>query len=73
MIDREILRPIVAKNIARKRRQKKLSQEALAKLVGLSREQINRIENGHDNPEAATLFGIADALEVQTDDLRQLS
>jgi transcriptional regulator with XRE-family HTH domain len=73
VIDRNALCPIIGRNVARFRVQKGLSQGALAQKVGLSRGQINRIEQGHDEPRAAALFSLADALDVDADDLRRFS
>ncbi|MFI3300414.1 MAG: helix-turn-helix transcriptional regulator [Candidatus Gastranaerophilales bacterium] len=55
---------LLGKNIAKYRQAKKLSQEALAEIVDLSREYITRIENGQKNISLKKLFCIADALEI---------
>ncbi len=61
----------VGLKIAYYRNLRELSQEELASMVFLSREQINRIEspNGKSFTSVDTLFCIADALEI---DIRRL-
>lgn len=46
------------------RKEKKLTQEALAELVGIDQKNISKIENGNNYPAAETLTAIANALEV---------
>ncbi len=53
---------LMGKNICKYRENKKLSQEKLAEIVGLSREYITRIENGQKSVSLKKLFTIADAL-----------
>jgi DNA-binding XRE family transcriptional regulator len=48
---------------------KKLSQDQLAHLTGVSREQWNRILNGHHFPQISTLRKLAGALEVDVQEL----
>lgn len=55
---------ILGQNIAKYRREKKLSQEKLAEIVDLSREYITRVEKGQKNISLKKLFAIADALDV---------
>lgn len=43
---------------------KKLSQAALAKRVGLSREYVNKIEAGRYDPPLSTLEALAKVLKV---------
>lgn len=59
------------KNRVRERREElKLNQGELAKKVGITREQINRIENEKiKNPGIAICKKIADALYVSVDKL----
>jgi len=72
VIDAAELRTAIAANVTRLRREKDLSQEEFADKLGVSRVQINRIENGKHSPSAEMLFTLADALGVSTDSLRQV-
>ena len=49
------------------RKERKLSQDKLGELAGISREQVNRYENGKAVPDFATIIKIADALETSID------
>ena len=49
--------------------EKKLSQEALAKLIGVSRQTINMIENGGYNPTVELCIRICKELDVTLNDL----
>ena len=51
------------------RLRKKLSQAALAKRAGLSREYVNKIEAGRYDPPLSTLNALASALGVKVTDL----
>ena len=48
---------------------KDLSQEALAQLVGVSRQTINAIEKGDYNPTIRLCIAICHALDKTLDDL----
>ena len=48
---------------------KDLSQEELAKTVGVSRQTINAIENGDYNPTIKLCIAICKALDVTLNDL----
>jgi len=50
--------------LAALREEKKLSQSALARLVGTSQSAISQIESGERNPSFSTIRDLADALEV---------
>ena len=73
MIDESGLRSALRANVPRLRRAKGMSQEALAKEIGISRIQLSRLENGKHTPGADALFSLADALGVPADCLRQVS
>lgn len=60
---------MLSKRIQQFRKQKGLSQEALAELSDLSVRTIQRIEAGVSKPRAFTLKVLADALEVSVVDL----
>lgn len=51
------------------RNQKGMSQEILAEESGLSLRTVQRIENGESNPTGDTLKRLADALQVNPDEL----
>jgi putative transcriptional regulator len=51
------------------RKNRGLSQEALAIKAGLDRKTINRIEQGHYAPTMSNFFHISAALEVEPQDL----
>ncbi len=46
-----------------------LTQEALAKKVGVSREYVARLETGHHDPPLSTLTKLAKALKVTVAEL----
>ena len=48
---------------------KDLSQQALAELVGVSRQTINAIEKGDYNPTSRLCIAICKALDKTLDDL----
>ena len=54
-----------------KRKSKKLSQEELAKLCGVSRQTINAIENDKYDPTLQLAFQLAFHLESAVDELFQ--
>jgi len=72
-IDEQRLRPVIAANVLRLRKQRALSQTELAAMAGISRVQLSRVENAHHTPGADVLYSLADALKVTADELRQLS
>ena len=53
----------------RARHAKSISQTELAKLIGVSRQTINMIENGDYNPTIALCIKICRALDKTLDDL----
>jgi transcriptional regulator with XRE-family HTH domain len=56
------MRKLVGRNVARIRRQKRLTQEQLADLSGFSQQYISGLERGERNPTIVTLYEIARAL-----------
>lgn len=46
------------------RKDRKLTQEALAELVGIDQKNISKIENGNNYPSPETITAIAGALDV---------
>lgn len=59
----------VGLNLAALRSQRNLSQEELATKAGLSRVALANIEGGKSQPKPDTLYALADALEVQIENL----
>jgi len=59
----------IGHNIREKRWDARLNQAELARRVGVSRNAINRIELGYNNPSVETLKKIADVLGVSVDEL----
>lgn len=51
------------------RAERKWSQAELATRVGVSRNSINSIENGHFDPSLTLAFAIADAFECKIEDV----
>lgn len=72
MIDSLELRKALGQNVRRLRIALGLTQEELAAKVGISRVHLNRIENGVQTPSLEISFGLADALGVELDSLRQI-
>ena len=61
---------MLAKNLKRLRRQNKLSQEKLARLVDISYNTISKIEAGKaKNPTFETLSKLADVFSISIDEL----
>lgn len=58
------MRKLVGANVARLRREKDLTQEALAERSGLSQQYISGLERGRRNPTVITLYELAQALGV---------
>jgi transcriptional regulator with XRE-family HTH domain len=56
-------------NLLRTRQARRLSQESLAYLAGVSRAQISIIENGRRQPRIETVVRLAGALEVSPESL----
>ena len=65
-----MLKESIGRNVRRLRRKREMTQEEFAAKVGLSRVQLNRCEKGHNLPNAASLFAIADSLGVTVDEGR---
>lgn len=62
--------PMVAKNIKKYRKEKKLSQDKLSRLADVSHATIIKIESGGiQSPTIGTVQKIAKALGVSLDDL----
>lgn len=59
----------LGENIRRARRERKVSQETLALVAGLSVTYLGTIERGQGNPSAKTLLRICFALDLTLPDL----
>lgn len=59
------LKQDLGKKIQKLRKDKKITQEQLAELVGIDPKNISRIENGNNYPTAENLTSIAKALNVE--------
>jgi transcriptional regulator with XRE-family HTH domain len=57
------------RNLCLARRRRGLSQEALARRSGLSRDGIYKLEMGRRSPRLGTLLALADALNVAPGEL----
>ena len=53
------------------RAERRWSQAELATRVGVSRNSINSIENGHFDPSLTLAFAIADVFELKIEDVFQ--
>lgn len=60
---------IVANNIKRLRKEKKLSMDELAKLSGVSKSMLAQIERGEGNPTLSTLWKLSNGMKVPFDAL----
>ena len=51
--------------LRRLRHEKNLTQDKLSEMVGVASPYISMLESGHNYPNLAMLFKLADALEVE--------
>ncbi len=56
---------VVAKNLRRARKERGLSQEALADLVGINRNYVGMIERRENSPTVDMVERLARALEIE--------
>lgn len=56
-------------NMQKLRKQKNISQEKLAELVGVNRTYISLVEQGERNPSLKTVYRIVKALDVHSSKL----
>ncbi|HST38908.1 MAG TPA: helix-turn-helix transcriptional regulator [Conexibacter sp.] len=59
----------LARKIRQLRRQRELSQEALAAAAGMHPKHLSEIERGNKDPRATTVARLADALGVTVGEL----
>ena len=67
--DVEKMRTVLAERLYNLRSAKDFSQAYLAKLAGVDRKTINRIENGHFSPALDTIVRLSVALGIAPSDL----
>ena len=60
---------MIGKNLQKLRKQKDLTQEALAEQTGVTRQTIAKWESGESSPDLETAGMLAAALDVALDDL----
>ncbi len=60
---------MVGKNIKKFREEKKITQDALAEKLYVSRQAVSNWERGKTEPDIETLKKISEALEVSTEEL----
>lgn len=63
------LKEQLGKKIQLLRKQKKLTQEKFAELIGIDPKSVSKIENGNNYPAAETIASIAKALNVDVYEL----
>ncbi len=68
----EYNRYAVGKVVRRIRKEKKLSQEVVSGLAGLARSHLTMIENGSKQANFETLWKIANALDMEPNQLVRL-
>jgi transcriptional regulator with XRE-family HTH domain len=59
----------IGERLRRLREERALRQEDLAKLAGIGKNTVNRIENNRTEPHMTTVRKLADALEVDSAEL----
>ena len=60
---------LLGNNIRAERMRKRLSQEALAEKILISKDSLLKIENGRQTPSAFIVFDIAYALDIPIEEL----
>ena len=68
-MDAAVLNKNIADNLRQKKKKKRISQDELADLCGISQQYVCKIENEKVNPSIYILWKIAEALEVTVNDL----
>lgn len=61
----ELQMDLIGKSIKQVRKERKLTQEELCKLVGVQKAQISRLENNAGNVTVETLIKVFTALQVK--------
>lgn len=60
---------IIKNNLFYIRKELNMSQQILAKKVGISRTYLSKIENGHSNPSTEITYKIANVLNKSIEDI----
>jgi transcriptional regulator with XRE-family HTH domain len=63
------MRKLVGRNLARLRREKRLTQERFAEVSGFTQQYVSGLERGQRNPTIVSIYNIATALGVSHVDL----
>lgn len=59
----------IGKNLKAERIRRLMSQEEFAKLVGVSRDHLGRIERNEHEPHFSTIKKVADRLDIEPSEL----
>lgn len=65
LYEQELRIEILAEQIKQLRKDRKLTQEELGKLIGVQRAQISKLENGMTNVTIGTVLKLLNALKAQ--------
>jgi len=71
-MDGSLILKTIADNIRIERLRKRLSQEKLAEIVGISTKYLNMIENNKTNPTIVIVVKICNALKIDLNTLIKL-
>ncbi len=71
-MDDSLILKTIADNIRIERLRKRLSQEKLAEIVGISTKYLNMIENNKTNPTIVIVVKICNALKIDLNTLTKL-
>lgn len=71
-MDDSLILKTIADNIRIERLRKRLSQEKLAEIVGMSTKYLNMIENNKTNPTIVIVVKICNALKIDLNTLIKL-
>jgi len=63
--ERDLKIEILAEQIKQLRKERKLTQEQLGKLIGVQRSQISKLENNTNNVTIGTLIRVFNALKAE--------
>lgn len=71
-MDDSLILKTIADNIRIERLRKRLSQEKLAEIIGISTKYLNMIENNKTNPTIVIVVKICNALKIDLNTLIRL-
>ena len=72
IMDDSLILKTIADNIRIERLRKRLSQEKLAEIIGISTKYLNMIENNKTNPTIVIVVKICNALKIDLNTLIKL-